>query len=129
VRDRPDVDVSPRGVVVRPSCHRSRRVIGVASAGSYICLEVVVGEAFHSRCWVGVPAGSHDGALIGSGVFLVGWGFLGPFGVNWVLPVAAVLGSPSERWFTKLLQVRMPFLMSDGGARRTVVFLHSYRRI
>jgi len=28
-----------------------------------------------------------------------------------------------------LLQVRAPFLMSDGRARRTVVFLHSYGRV
>jgi len=108
----------------------------VASAGSYVRPEVVVGELV-SGCRVGVPAGVHDGALVGSGVFLVCWGFLwpccevfqSPFGVYWVLPVAAILGSPSEWRFTKLLQVRAPFLMSDSGTRRTVVLLHSYGRI
>jgi len=43
-----------------------------------------------------------------------------------VLPVAAVLWSPSEQQFTKLLQVRVPLLMSDGGTGRTVVLLHTY---
>jgi len=70
-------------------------------------------------------------------VFLVGGSFLwprgevfqSPFGVYRVLPIAAVLGSPSERQFTKLLQVRAPLLMSDGGTGRAVVLLHSYGRV
>jgi len=137
VCDRPDVDVPPRWIVVRPSCHGPSWVIGTASAGSYLRPEVVEGESIISASWVGVPTGAHDGALVGSGVFLVGGGFLwprrevfqGPFWVDRVLPVVAVLGSPSERWFTKLLQVRMPLLMSDGGARRMAVLLHTYGRV
>jgi len=97
--------------------------------------EVVKDKALFLRSagWVGVPAGSCEGVLAGPWVFLVGQGLLqpcrevfqSPLRVDRVLPVAAVLRSPSERRFTKLLQVRAPFLMSDCGARRTVVFLRS----
>jgi len=78
VRDRPDVDVSSWWSVVRPSCHRPGWVVGATSAGSYLRPEVVEGELIVSGCWVGVPAGVHDGALVGSGVLLVGRGFLWP---------------------------------------------------
>ena len=107
----------------------------MALAGSYLSSEVVVGEALFTLpgCWVRVPADLHDGALIAPWVFLICGSFLRPgcevfqhpFRVYGVLPVSAILRSPSERWFTKLLQVHMPLLMCDGGTGRTVVFLHS----
>jgi len=78
VRDRSDVDVSPGWIVVGPSCHGSCGVVSAASVGSYLGSEVIEGELVFSRHWVGVPAGAHDGALVGSGVFLVGRGFLWP---------------------------------------------------
>jgi len=78
VRDRSDVDVPPRWVVVRPSCHRSHWVVCASVAGLGADPEVIVQETVLPGHWIRVPAGLHDGALAGPGAFLIGGGFLWP---------------------------------------------------